>query len=242
MNSNQNIIETIDRYLEGSLSDQEAIRFREQIEADPALRKEVEEFLMAKYSVYSSARIEQIKELSDRFDELGLSNPNPWNRRFGLLSSAAILAIILAIFMPERFSSSDLYAKYHTTPDAREVRGETDLQALFLAHIEYNQQAYPKAIRLYEDILKQPSFGHREEATFFLAMAYLENGQIEPAIQTLRQIQSGEFAEMADWYQALALIKSQQEEPAKTILLTISKRSNHFYFKQARALLKDMAD
>ncbi|MEM7369991.1 MAG: hypothetical protein AAF587_15400 [Bacteroidota bacterium] len=240
MNSNQHIIETIDRYLEGTLPQEEAVGFREQIEADPKLKEEVEEFLMAKYSVYKSARIEQLKDLSKRFDELGLSKPSSWNNKFGLLSIAALLAIMMAIFLPGRLASPDLYTKFHITPDAREVRGESNLQALLMAHIEYNQKEYLTAIQSYENILQLPDFEHQEEARFFLAMAHLELGQSQSAIEHLQLIQQGEFAEMADWYQALAWIKVEKPESAKDILQTIRKRSSHFYFKQAGELLKEL--
>ena len=104
----------------------------------------------------------------------------------------------------------------------------------------YSQGEYAKALTKFNQI----SDNNQRSVSLFSAISLLETGNAKQAVQLLESAISDygegwEYYQDAQWYLALAYLKSKQEEDAEKMLQQIVVE-NRFYAEKASKLLQDL--
>ncbi|MEM6344037.1 MAG: tetratricopeptide repeat protein [Bacteroidota bacterium] len=233
----------MERYLNRQMSDEEHRRFETEINDDPLKYKALQERMQAELAVLLSAREAEVNSLKARF-QAGSGKVRNFNYGYLAAAAAVLLLIGLAVILrpkPE-FDSQALFAANYQAPAAPQARGDNGLDSLLqVANNLYNQKAYQEAIPLYQDYIEQnPDVPNKQadlqNARLFVAIALLENNQLEEAMRQLKQLM--EQDEIAQWYLALALLKKGEITASKEVLEMIKGRERHLYQARAAKILE----
>ena len=106
-----------------------------------------------------------------------------------------------------------------------------------MAYNHFNRGRFAQALKVLDSLTDQLSTGKLNEVNFFRAICHIELDQSRDAVGLLNSIQEGDFFYDAQWYQALALLKENQEALAIKVLTELSQNSNP-YNKQAQEILE----
>jgi len=106
------------------------------------------------------------------------------------------------------------------------------------ANKAYKSKNYKQAILLYDEYLLEDS--NNPSALLFRGGAELALKQTDAAILTFQQlVQNRKYTDMANWYLALAHLKKEDIEQAKSNLKRITNEDKKYYDK-AQQLLKEL--
>ena len=232
-------IEQIEKYLSGSMSQEEQQAFEAQIEVDEKLALELRTFLGAQFAGHAHMREQQELELRKRY------NANSTGAGFSLYpnilyyAAAAILIFVLVwVVLPGSPDYDRLYASYYEPVPAPVIRDTSQSEArLRLAHISFNQGQFDQAIKSYEQLLADDASQGRDIA-LFLGQAYMNQGQTDLAIRQFERAESS--PQEAQWFTALALLRAGRLAEAKTQLEMIRQNPSHFYGNKAASLLEEL--
>ena len=266
MNELQNRIE---RYLLNEMTSEEAHEFSNKIECDPQLKEEVEMVAliigatrkvgqksdMADIELMRQVSLSEIEELTGRKGTTAADNTKKspiLSIKTAIWALSGIAAILLAVLFinhhKESSNLNQLYADFYQPLDEDGLavaRGGDDISEadnLFLSEgFElYSQGEYAKALTKFNQI----SDNNQRSVSLFSAISLLETGNAKQAVQLLESAISDygegwEYYQDAQWYLALAYLKSKQEEDAEKMLQQIVVE-NRFYAEKASKLLQDL--
>lgn len=120
------------------------------------------------------------------------------------------------------------------TDDSTKMRQEP----FFMALQAYDSKEYSKSLVLFRQHLKEAP--EDKAAVFFSGIAYLKNGQTQKAIAALEQVyldtESG-FHLDATWYLALAKLKQNDKQRAKSLLQVLTQTDSYYNAKAAELLI-----
>lgn len=224
MKDNSNItpelLETVERYYNGTMAQQERAHFEEQLQSDPEFKTLVEDIK----TTISGIETQALKERLDEYHkEIPTHNPliaPPAKVRFlsfGKIAVAAGIIIALGMFWYFNGTTNDqLYSKYFTPdPGLPTTMSTSDNFVFYDAMVNYKQGDYTKAISKWEKLeLKKPE---NDTIAYFLGVAHLANKNIEKAIPYLDKTTNkanSVFLEDAYYYLGLAYLKSDKTEEA----------------------------
>ncbi|MDH3712001.1 MAG: tetratricopeptide repeat protein [Cyclobacteriaceae bacterium] len=237
--------ERIDRFINGTLTEEERGQFESMMQTDPELKAEVE--LHRDIKVGAQAYFDQ--ELKDK---LAAAEGDPTSKNvegkqasfrlwqtLGVAASAVLLVGLAYIFLNPSADPQELYLSYYQ-PYPNIVnpleRSQTDLPDDGMSN--YEQENYQKAVEVFDQELSEnPQSDFR---LFYQALSYLEIGEAEKAIGNLQQLQgtvSSDFYQPAQWYLALAYLKNADTQAAKAQLLKLLQNGGDY---QSRA--RELAD
>jgi len=214
MKENEILEERIDRYLKGSMTDQEREAFESQIEKDSELHREVE----LQRSIIWAVRKEQLGKIILNEEEK-ISKKTSIRKLAIYFGSIAVAASLSGVFYLGYLNdcesiSNRFYQSYTYTPIPS--RGD---QVTALTH---------------SDSIFFEALHHLENGQKKLAITQLEslnNSSAEMLAAT---------NDVVKWYLSLAYLKNAQKKRAKTLLLEITKSANSEYKTKAEDLLKEL--
>lgn len=248
----------IERYLLNKMTEEETMIFSEKINGDPLLKNEVE---LTALIIGATKKVGEKKDLAD-IDVLRNASSteiqmltkrkkvNPFLKTmFWVTSSAAVIlvAVVLFNFNKQNNYTEELFASYYQpyVDETEFDRGGSDLSkedAVFLtdALSLYNNKKYAEALTVFDQI----SDDNQHTVSIFKAVCLLETGKAKQAVQLLETALSEngegwEYYQDAQWYLALAYVKSRRIEDAVN-LLKIIKEENKFYAPISTDLLEKM--
>ena len=233
--NNTNLL--LEQYLDGTLSVEDSNRIKALLEADPALREELEAMQLAMDAVRHKGLYTRVKSIRKVMLENEPVNTKP-ARRFTIVRSslriAASLLILAGAFAIYKYAMvtrtsvyNDLYLQYEPT---RTRSMQTDPAETAFLQKNWNE------------VIARTEKNTTVKNLFLSGMAYLESGQPSEAISRFENILqknaaagSDQFNDEAEYYLALAYIRNGQPTNASALLKTISNKADHLYREKAAA-------
>lgn len=249
------------QYRNRQMPESERSAFEEQLKNDPAFAEEFASWA-AIYTGIQEKGDETLdrelfalgkKLLAEEADAPNIStdvNQNQLARRFQLprwAYAVAALVLLLLVSWPlyQRLNGPDttfasaetLFADHFKAPVAPVVRDA----APELWRDAYTQKRYAEAIATLEQRLADPNMNRKSEAFLFLGLSYLGAGNADKALAAFRQVSPDSFEyEDAQWYQALAFLKSDNTAQARILLQTIASQRGNARQAEAAQILKQL--
>nr|WP_321232833.1 tetratricopeptide repeat protein [uncultured Psychroserpens sp.] len=222
-NISQELLETIERYYNDTMSKQERSDFELKLDENPEFKTQVEDIKTLIFGIENQSLKEQLDVFHEDILEPHFESSSA-SGFFTLRKLAAAVVILLAVTSFWWFSTPQnekLYSEYFTPdPGLPTVMSSNSNFEFYDAMVNYKQGDYKDAIKKWESI-------HHKGDTlnYFLGVAYLADKNEKKAIRFLKKAtQNSEFALSSEayYYLGLAQLKKGNVEDAKTSL----KRSN----------------
>jgi hypothetical protein len=243
-----NSIDLIEKYFENSLNSKEQISFNDLLQNDKEFKKE---FLFQKdlKKAISLNQREELKLDLQQFEK-EYQEKSKENVSFYKWLVAASIALLLgfgAWFVKDHYfpSNENLYAQnfepYRNIVQPI-VRGENPKTIEYSAFVAYENKNYHKAINLFNSVADP----NKPYIQFYKAMCFLSLNKTDDAIQLLLPVatsnnkndSSKDFSEMANWYLALAYLKSGNTDKALSRFLVIANHpTNTFKKEEAKKII-----
>ncbi len=237
----------IDKYFNNSLTPKEKLLFNELLQNDKEFKKE----FLFENDLKKAISFNQREELKTKLQ--GFEHNIQKNSKVIRLSKKWLVAasIILLIglgffFIKSSFypSSEKLYAqnfKPYRNIIQPIVRGESANTIEYLAFLAYENNNYHKAINLFNSIDSQDA----TYVSFYKAMCYLSLDKPSEAINLLLPItmlsnlegNNKKLSEKADWYLALAYLKTDEKNRAISLFSTIANHPTKTCKKEESKIL-----
>ncbi|HPE33770.1 MAG TPA: tetratricopeptide repeat protein [Bacteroidales bacterium] len=157
-------------------------------------------------------------------------------------AAAAILLILIAggsYFFLRPASTEKLFFRYFEAyPNIKTVKsGEAGTMSKALLY--YEVKDFDSAILLMNDILLREK--NNAEIMFYLANAYLAEGESENAILWLKKsaAENSDFSDQINWYLALAYLQQNDTKTARSHLEMLAGKNN-FYREKACKLIRQL--
>lgn len=255
------VFETIQSYLDGSMTAEEKKQFEEQLRNDPALAETFRTYIGIESSMQAAPandkneeglRLSLEKLNKEHFGERPSVTTSPSTRPavtrriFGTWqAAAAILVIVIGsavwLLLKPAGEEADLYRKYaqHTQLDTSPRSGGNDTLASDAANA-FNAGQYAVAASLLETYHAHDSSD--TEMYLALGICYLELDKLPQARQIFSNIAQGTstLIHKARWYIALSWLKQKQYGNCRTVLESIPPGTD--VYDRAEDLLKELAD
>ena len=235
--------ELIERYLNEMMTDEEITRFNEKLKTDPLLLEELQ-LEQAAHSIVIEAGREDLRASLEGFEE-EWQNKQTKTKLVSLSSRrllslvAALLLLIMAMtwfYQNQIDSPQDLFATHfeaYRSPSPE--RGNTLTSNWQKASTAYAAANYIEAASLFQESIKDstaiPYLSH-----FYLGISLLaqQPPRLESAIHSLEKVllSDNDYQLQAKWYMALAFLKLDQKDKAKTWLEDLLKTGG---FKEVEA-------
>lgn len=238
MNENSNHTELLIQYLDGELEGDALESVKKNIEADPAIREELENLLLAKKAVASYGLYNKIQDIhSEMMQELKEKSKTKQGITRMIFQYSSRIAAVLIIL----FGISALYQYYTVTPEKlfnekfqrfelREMRGA---KANTLSEI-YKSGDMKAVIRSFDSLINP-----QQEDYFLAGNAFLNQHEPAKAIdmftrlaQLNASLNTQYFEDAAEYYLALSYLSNGQAAQSLPILEKIHEDKNHPYNQQ----------
>lgn len=228
---NQDFLETIERYYNNSMTNEERKEFEIKLQKDSEFKAQVEDIKTLMLGIQSQSLKEQLNEFHNEISEKTTNNKYSKIRFLHFLKYAAASIILIAIgnyWFFGKTSNEKLYVKYFTPdPGLPTTMSKTENFEFFDAMVNYKHGDYEKAIPKWEKIKqKKPD---NDTINYFLGVANLASGNTEKAIPFLRKTAhktKSKFNNDANFYLALAYLKTNDKQSAiKYLQLNNSEKS-----------------
>lgn len=233
MKTNEHIsleeLETIERYLDDSLSDNERLQFEQKLKDDPTLKGKVEDVKQMILGIEGASLAQQLDSFHDdmvpvRSLDTSSNSGSLKAARQKLIRYIAAAAIIVAVgvlwVQNQGSTTQKLFAKHFTAdPGLPTTMGATANFEFYDAMVNYKQGDYRTAIEKWQAQL--PSQPKNDTLQYFLGVAHLANGNETQAItylQQLSQASQNSFKNETAYYLGLAHLKADNVEDAKKYL------------------------
>jgi hypothetical protein len=206
--------EQIDRYLEGSMTNEEKEAFNSRMEKDSELIKEIE----LQRSIIKAVRKEQLEKIIQKEEEKIIKKRSIRKLVF-YIGPFALAASLLGFFYVGYLNNCEnlanrYYASYTYTPIPS--RGGENLQLT-------------KSDSAFFNALHQLESGHNKEA--INQLENLNNSHSELLAASDQAVK---------WYLSLAYLKNGEKKKAGILLLEIANETNSEYKLKAKDLLKEL--
>lgn len=239
-NISEELLETIERYLNGNLSTRELDDFNRLLDLDEDFRNQVEDVRTMLFGIEAQSLKEQLNEFHEELPQAKIVKRSPEQRvRFLKYSRiAAAAAIIIALGSIWFFSTplnEKLYAKYFKPdPGLPTTMSSTNNFDFYDAMVSYKHGDYQDAIDKWK-ILSETK-PENDTLNYFLGLAYMANRKEAQAIPFLeRTVEAPDdftFLNEAYYYLGLAYLKTGNIELAKKNLsLSKSEKAKDIILK-----------
>ncbi|MEZ4772334.1 MAG: hypothetical protein R3D00_04060 [Bacteroidia bacterium] len=244
MMSEQETYNLIEKYLSNELSPGEAAAFEARCKADQTFANEVILHTLAREEIHATSMAQLKARLDARFTQTKQTHIVDM-RRTRLQWTMSIAAAILLLFLGVRFlpgilspsySSDQLYAMNFNVPELHDdtVRGtNTDsgdsaassANALWAQAIQAINEGKPaEAVSLYQQLMQDSAQMQRSPSAlnYQMGIALMLSDRHAEAIPYFDQVKAFDQKQMADWYKALAYLKTNQLTEARALLEALS--------------------
>lgn len=263
-------IERIEAYLKGQLDEKAKQKMEEKIHSSPSFAAEVEAYrpLIEGFNALELEHFEEQMAQWERKHQQGGAlkvvgkAQSKSNRRW--LSIAAAIALLLIPAGILLFNNADqagaavanneleafeqyfeptpyqLVSRTAISPDEDEEKAR--LEAILNNAISaYNAKEYSTAIDLFSAyVAEKPESMH---INFFLGVSYLAENQIDPAKAIFNELikhKHNMYHDQAEWYLALAELKSENLKQAMRLLRRMKRKDAHYCNKEATELYEKL--
>ncbi len=234
----QELQETFERYLLDQMDDRERSRFLKNLEQDPNLMHQFEEFKALFHTVEELALQEH---LDSYHSEMETSiEKTTGDRTFPFYKIAAVVTVMVALglwILYQKDPNEKLYQEYFTAdPGLPTVMGNSGNYAFYEAMVDYKQGHYKTAITKWEQQWAEKK--DNDTLNYFLGSAYLADGESTKAIPYFDRVLGSKqtsFKNEAAFYQGLAHIKNGDPQAA---LKSLEKAQD----EKSRELIKKLKD
>lgn len=255
----------IERYLLNEMTPEEEQKFSSRIEGDPQLKEEVEMTALiigatrevgkkqdlADIQVLLQASLSEVQELTEQKKRKPILKTMTW-----IASSAAVIlmAVLFINYNNQNNKTNQLYSFYYQpyeagvsfSLDRDKLRGgfvitKEDSTLIMKGMTLYENQQYSEALNYFNQISKRYD---SNQYILHKSICLLEIGEAEKAVQVLEvamdeNSKRWKYYQDAEWYLALAYIKTKRIKEAKILLHKIGT-DNFIYAKKAIDILKDL--
>lgn len=224
---NQELFERIEKYIDGTMSQDERLSFEKELQENELLRNEVELQQNLQMSLAIAAINKQTEQKESKSLKLVKSNRFYWGA-----TAAALLLIAFPIYLIF-FAQKDLYKEYYLPdPGLPTVMGSTKDYRFQDAMIDYKMKDYALAKDKWENLAKENP--QNDSIHYYIAMANLNLNDYALADKQLSEIsQNSTFHHKVLWYRALIALKRNNTEQAKKWLRLLNDNN-------AQELLKEL--
>ncbi len=229
--------ETLIRYLDGELSGIEKEELDQQLLADESLRQDYERLVLARESIMQyglQQKVGRIHQQMMKEFQTPVREINPVRRiiRYTMSAAAGVLLLVAGIILYNysKPSPEKVFAANYRSYEISTVRSE-NIQELSRLEVAYSEKKYAEVISI---VFDRP-FSINEN--FLKAMAWMELGNTAKAIEQYKLVikearSTNLLKEEAEYYLALAYIRSKQYPMAIQQLEDIQKKPGHLYYKK----------
>ncbi|MEM6963452.1 MAG: hypothetical protein AAF573_01720 [Bacteroidota bacterium] len=242
-------LDLIEKYYNNQLTDEERSDFEDRKVKDSDFALSVELFEVSKAVIQNNHRDRLLANAQSYMDEYESSTnrriPFFLNRRLQI--AAVMLLLVAAIFLIRNNLSSPtperLFAQHFEVPSATNARStNSSVDKIWeQAATAYNEAAYPEAIQLMQDLVKNDSLNFRDRVYFHLGLSQIINDDLEDGIKSLDQVSKvSSYAQQAQWYAAMAYLKAADIPNTTMLLQEISNSKNHYKRKVAEEILLEL--
>lgn len=213
-NISQELLETIERYINGSMEQQELNDFNQLLELDDAFKAKVEDIKTMLLGIESQSLKEQLDDYHKEIPKTITQTPN--DNKVKLLNfnkiavAAAIIIAVGSIWFFSTPRNEKLYAKYFKPdPGLPTTMSSTDNFDFYDAMVNYKHGDYKMAINKWQILLeKEPE---NDTLNYFLGVAHLADKDVIDAIpyleRTVKSKDSFALINDAHYYLGLAYLK-----------------------------------
>ena len=231
-------LELIDAYLLGKLDTDELAEFNSRMDSSAAFRLMVEE----QRAVMQGIEEQNLQKTLDGYHaEIKEEPQKKWLSR-EWLALAASLVILIGVSTwailnnsnsPEKVFSSN----FKPDPGLPTTMGTSSDYDFYHGMVNYKRKEYAEAIHRWESLYA--AHPDNDTVVYFLGVANLANGnarQAEKYLQLAKKESKSVFSEEIRFYLALALLKGNKIEEAKTVLENSETAANKLLLKEIEGL------
>ena len=236
--------EKFERYLSGQMTETEKTEFENDLQNNLLLKEQLE---------LEKSVVGQIRNQAFVHEQIITAKKEMKNGRsikMALYTITSIAAVFLLFFVINGIFQNQKYetlyaAAFEVYPNdlmdtGANYRGDATIDSLLLsAMAAYEKNKFTEAEVLFYEVLKK---NENPEIRFYLAVAQLETGKTELAINTLNSLYSQPkdfpYYEQTRWYLALAHLKLHQKSEAKKYLEELVAYENEYWDKAKEMLRK----
>jgi len=224
-NISQEDFEHLERYLNGSMSENEATEFEERIKRDSSLDQYLKEQRILLQAVEEQSLLHKLddfhSEVTSKVITLDSNKSKEKSSFYSKLAIAASLAVIIGLGGFWLFNQSNTPQKVfavHFKPDPglATTMGDTSQFEFYDAMVDYKYGDYTKALKKWESLLiKKPK---NDTLNYFVGVAHLANEDENSAIEHLIPVSQNKasfFYKDAQLYVGLAYLKAGNVALAK---------------------------
>lgn len=226
----------IDQFFNKELGQQELQEFQQRVNSDPEFKEEVQfRMSLQKATAQQEAtdRIQKtaIKKRLKELDATAAAQPQTKVRSLGgwIAAAAAIGMLLFAavwMFNNEGTSPQNLTADFfekNYTPYEADITLKSATTNTLIAELDkaYKAKDYTSSISISNSILKE--FPNDAEILLIKGNSLLEKNQLDDALNIFDSVTNALYADEANWYAAMVLIKQNKIEAAKARLQKIKR-------------------
>ncbi len=236
-------LDIVDRYLEGSISEQERTAFEEKLLHDETLRQQVDDMKLMRAGIIRASRrvaLENLKALESTLPPVEKKGLTLWTNLWLQAAAALVIGLITYALWPSSIHEQELLATHFEVypnvimPTVRgEVPNDSTLKAL--AFRAYDQKQFEEAEQLFNRIDNKDV-----NILFYLGNCYIATNQPDKALPLFEVVKNdyNVFDEQAEWYIAVSYLKLEEREKAKETLNKIAASESSYKTKALLILEK----
>lgn len=248
MNEKTDYTRIIENYLDGELSDEELLRFNNELNTNKQLGEELQFHKDIYEAISREDEMELRRKLGNIVSEYDKRKINIPKKTLSYVLAASVAIMILAgclymALMPGMLADQRLFSMYYEPYEkAGNIRSASDAlnDALEIGMNKYDNKNYQEAEEIFKNILVHD--GKNMLVRLYAGICHLELENYDKAVESFNIIiDDGDnlFVENAEWYLALGYLKNSKTEKAKAQLEKIVTE-NGFYKEKSTEILKKM--
>ena len=244
MSENLKNIELIELYLEGKLSENESLSFKNRLLIDEDLTEELELYKQTISLIKENSTCllqEELNLLDEQLDkDLTIEAPKTENiKKYSIkkligIAASLLLVASLGLYVFSTSENEELFNQYYIKDNGLPVTMSASNNSLNTVMNFYKLGNIEEA---YTEINK---FEENDTILFYKAAVLIELKQYNKANTFLNNISEvSAFKQKAQYYYALSLLQENNKEKCKKALQTIVNTKRHKYSEQANQLLNE---
>jgi tetratricopeptide (TPR) repeat protein len=234
-NISQEQLEAIERYINGTMVDDELKVFETQLETNSEFKTQVEDVRTLLTGIQAQSLKEQLDDFHKDIQKQPIQKASPKVRYLQFRKLVAAAAIIIAVgsfWFFNQNSNDKLYAKYFTPdPGLPTTMSSNSNYEFYEAMVSYKQGDFKTAIKKWKAINTK-----NDTLNYFLGVAYLADKDEVKAIEFLNEATRNDKFPLLDdayFYLGLAHLKEGNIEKAKANL-------EHSNVDNSKAILSEL--
>jgi len=245
-----NLVEQIEKYLNGELTSTEFLEFEKKLENDPEIAREVLLYISVDKAISEIDIITLRKKMNEVYTQLHNQKPirhDLFKLKWQYLAAAASITLLVTLGVKYaglgNLTNDEILNKYYSGYEAEGiVRGAGEIENIqYLEAIaSYNEKDFANSEQLFAKYL-ETDFSDIQ-AHFYYGVSCFENGNIKEASKSFQLIldhNNNLYLEQAKWYLGLCYLKSYDTNKALSIFNDISNEDST-YRDKAREIIRKL--